>query len=130
VTLGTNSVIDLSGLRILVVEDMLLVAETIADLLQSCGCEVVGPVSRVQRALSLAREAALDGAVLDVNLAGELSFPVATALDERRIPFVFLTGYDDASVFPPHFRATPQLGKPFDNDELANLLTRHFRRRA
>jgi CheY-like chemotaxis protein len=128
VSLCTNSGGDLSGLRILVVEDMLLVAEAIADLLERRGCEVVGPVSRMQRALSLAREAPLDGAVLDVNLAGEFSFPVATALDERGIPFVFLTGYDDASAFPPNFRTAPHLGKPFDNDELADLLSRHFRR--
>ena len=59
----------------------------------------------------------LDGAVLDVNLGGELSFPIAVTLAERGIPFLFLTGYDDLSVMPEEFRTVQRILQPFDFDE-------------
>jgi len=61
----------LKGLRIFVVEDNFLVAEMICDLLEDCGCEVVGPVGRLDKALGMVSSATLDGALLDINLAGE-----------------------------------------------------------
>lgn len=125
--LGNNEA-KLGGMRILVVEDMFLVAEVISEQLQSCGCEVIGPVSRVDRALSLVRDAPLDGALLDVNLNGELCFPVAEALRELGIPFAFLTGYDSSAV-PPEYRTIPRLGKPFLGAALARLAEEHFNRR-
>lgn len=109
---------ELLGLRILVVEDSFLVADSICEVLSEHGCRVVGPAASLQRGSQLAREEALDGAVLDVNLAGELSFPIARALAERSIPFLFLTGYDDISVMPPEHRAVDRLTKPFDFGEL------------
>lgn len=120
---------DLHGLRILVVEDSLLVAEVILDVLQDCGCDIVGPASRVQQAVALVQQNALDGALLDMNLAGELCFPVAAALTERRVPFVFLTGYDEAAV-PPEYRGVPRMTKPFQIRELALLAASRFRGRA
>ncbi len=116
----------LTGLRVLVVEDMYLVADVIDMVLQEHGCRVVGPVPRLQRALELARAESLDGAILDVNLAGELSFPVAAALAERGIPFFFLTGYDDAALFPPEYRSHARLMKPFDDDALERMAAREF----
>lgn len=118
---------DLHGLRILVVEDTLLVAEVILDVLRECGCEVVGPAARVQQAVALARQNDIDGALLDMNLAGELCFPVAAALTERGIPFVFLTGYDEAAV-PPEYRGVPRMTKPFQVRELALLASARFRK--
>ncbi len=118
----------LEGLRVLVVEDTFLVAETISDQLQDCGCVVIGPASRVQAALNLARNEALDGALLDVNLAGEYCFPMAQELSAREIPFVFLTGYTDAAALPPEFRGRPRMAKPFDGAELTRTVARHFRR--
>src|SRR5690348_9428474 len=91
---------ELRGLRILVVEDNFLVADTICEILADRGCEVVGPAPSLERGWKLAREEALDGAVLDVNLSGEVSFPLAKALAERGIPFLFLTGYDDSAAVP------------------------------
>src|SRR5215469_12275293 len=96
---------ELRGLRILIVEDNFLVADTICEVLADRGCEVVGPVPSLERGWKLAQEEALDGAVLDVNLAGEASFPLADALAKRGIPFLFLTGYDDKSAVPEAFRA-------------------------
>jgi CheY-like chemotaxis protein len=75
-------------------------AEYLADFLSAHGAKVVGPAGRLGPALTLARQAELDGALLDVNLAGEQSFPVAAELIRRDIPFIFLTGYDK-NVFPP-----------------------------
>ncbi len=119
---------DLRGLRILVVEDTLLVAEVILDVLHECGCDILGPASRVQQAVALVRANDMDGALLDMNLAGELCFPVAAALTERGIPFVFLTGYDEAAV-PPEYRGVPRMTKPFQVRELALLAASRFRAR-
>lgn len=118
---------DLIGLRILVVEDTFLVADLIVEQLQDCGCNVVGPAARVAKALALAEQEDLDGALLDVNLAGEYCFPVAAALHRRRVPFVFLTGYGEMAL-PIEFRAVPRLSKPFDLTELVRLLSQNFAR--
>ncbi len=117
----------LAGLRVLVVEDMLLVAEMIADLLTGLGVEVVGPVGRLAPALAAAGESRLDGALLDVNLGGESSWPVAAALRGRGIPFVFLTGYGDPDALPEDFRATPRLVKPFRQEDLIAAMAEQFR---
>jgi len=116
----------LDGLRVLVVEDTLLVAEVIAEILEEGGGTVVGPVARVERALDLICEAPVDAAVLDINLAGELSFPIAAELAARDIPYVFLTGYDDEAVVPPAYRAAPRLAKPFQARELVAFLAEQF----
>ncbi|HJU20252.1 MAG TPA: response regulator [Stellaceae bacterium] len=117
----------LQGLSILVVEDVLLVAEAIGDGLESYGCTVVGPVARLEPALALAREAPLDGAVLDVNLAGRSSAPIAEILSQRGIPFVFVTGYGADTALPPEYRNVPRLTKPFQIRNLAQLASECFR---
>ncbi len=113
-------------MRVLVVEDTLLVAEVIRDQLESCGFTVVGPASRLHKALALAREESLDGAILDIDLAGELSFPIAEELSRRQIPFIFVTGYDDIASLPAHLRTQPRLRKPFQYQQLIELLATHF----
>ena len=82
---------DLAGRRVLVVEDEMLVAMLVEDILAQLGCTVVGPAARIAEALPMARSEALDCAFLDVNVAGERVFPVAAALAERRVPFVVPT---------------------------------------
>ena len=117
---------ELQGLRVLVVEDSFLVADTICDVLSERGCEVVGPASNLERGWRLSQQEGLDGALLDVNLGGELSFPIAASLAQRGIPFVFLTGYDDISVMPEQFRAIQRMLKPFDFDELVSTIAKNF----
>jgi DNA-binding response OmpR family regulator len=112
----------LDGLRVLVVEDSLLVADVITEILADSGCTVIGPVARVGRALNLLRETKIDGAVLDVNLAGQFSFPVAAELGASDIPYIFLTAYDDENVMPPAYRSVPRLAKPFHAGELVTAL--------
>ena len=111
-----------SGLRVLVVEDNLLIAETICDLVEGSGGVVVGPAPTLNEGLRLLAEERPDGAFLDVNLGGTLSFPLATALGARGIPFVFMTGYDAGTIFPPEFRGVRRIAKPFDVNDVAEVL--------
>lgn len=85
----------LAGRRILVVEDDVLLAESLNDLLVESGVSVVGPVGSVHDALSLVTLGqAIDGALLDINVRGQAVFPVADALMERGVPFSFCSGYE------------------------------------
>ena len=120
---------NVQGLRILVVGETFLIAEAIRAQLESCGCKVVGPAAQVARAMELASDYALDGAVLDVNIDDDLSFPVAAALQERGVPVVFLTAYEDASLIPTELRSLPRLSKFSDYDELTAVLATNCCRR-
>jgi len=115
----------LQGLRILVVEDTALIADLIVDALQDIGCDVVGPVARVEQGLALARTEQLAGALLDVNLAGEYCYPIAEALIVRGVPFAFLTGYGDTAL-PLSYRDRPRLTKPFEMNDLVRLVEQQF----
>ena len=88
----------LSGRRVLVVEDETMVAWLLEDMLADLGCAVVGPAARVNQALAMLDAEAIDAAVLDVNLNGQMSYPVADALAARGVPFVFSTGYNKDSL--------------------------------
>jgi two-component system, chemotaxis family, sensor kinase Cph1 len=111
-----------SAPRILVVEDLFHVAELLEDMLRGLGYRVVGPVPRLGEAVRLAREAQLEGALLDVNLDGDDASPVAETLAARGIPFVFVTGYDRLDTLPAQFRDRPRLKKPFALAQLRRAL--------
>ena len=119
---------DLSGVTVLVVEDTALVADLLAEELRSAGCRVIGPAPRLKQELALAATPGLDGALLDVNLAGENCFPIADALAARGVPFAFLTGYG-TTVLPAPYRDAPYLPKPIDLVEMYALVKRHFQPR-
>jgi len=106
---------------VLLVEDQMIVAMQIEDMLRAAGCEVVGPVGTLQAAIALAHKEALDAAVLDVNLDGEKVYPAAEELQARGIPFIFATGYGE-STLPEQWRDQPRLSKPFGHRELQQLL--------
>ena len=108
-------------LRILVVEDEMLVAMNIEDMLLALGHEVAGIAGRLGAALALAEEGGFDLALLDVNLAGEESFPLADALTARGIPFLFATGYGMDGIAEA-YRAAPVLQKPFRLGDLEAAL--------
>ncbi|MDG4892310.1 MULTISPECIES: response regulator [unclassified Mesorhizobium] len=114
----------LSGLKVLVVEDVFMLAQDLADQLSGAGCTVIGPVPTVQQALDQADSTALDGAVLDVNLRGDRSFPLAEQLARDGVPFIFLTGYDSVTVFPDQFRDAQKLTKPVDYKMLVEAVSR------
>jgi CheY-like chemotaxis protein len=108
-------------LRILIVEDEMLVAMNIEDMLLDLGHEVAGLAGRLEAALALAEEGGFDLAMLDVNLAGAQSFPVADLLEERGIPFLFATGYGLSGIVDRH-RGRPVLQKPFRSADLAEAI--------
>jgi CheY-like chemotaxis protein len=104
--------VELAGLRTLVVEDEGAVALLIEDMLLDLGCEVVASAADLSRACELARSAQIDFAVLDLNLGGVSALPIARILRERRIPFVFSTGYGTSGA-SQEFESYPILTKPF-----------------
>jgi CheY-like chemotaxis protein len=112
---------DVAGLRLLVVEDEMLIAMTIEDVLTDLGCIVVGPAGSVAKALEILKHQDVDGAILDLNLKGEQALPVAEALHKRGTPFFFLTGYGSAGLDQTQFSA-PTLPKPFDPGALEELI--------
>lgn len=102
----------LAGKRILVVEDEYFIASDLNHALQRKGAVVIGPVGDVQKGLALVSGEAIDAALLDVNLDGIQSYPIADQLAKRGVPYVFLTGYDGWAL-PEAFRSVPCVAKPF-----------------
>lgn len=115
----------LAGRRVLVVEDEMLVALLVEDMLTDAGCIVIGPFARVADALAAAKAQLVDLAVLDVNVAGEKVFPVAHALEERGVPFLFVTGYGQAAL-PQDRPDWEAVAKPFFAEHLAERLARRI----
>jgi len=110
-----------SGRRILVVEDEYLLADRTRRELEKLGAIVVGPTGRVDQALELIDDEKVDGAILDIHLAGELVFPVAERLGELNIPYVFATGYDP-SIIPSSFSGFVLCEKPIEIEHIAKAL--------
>ena len=111
-----------AGRCILIVEDEYFLADDLAGEFRRLGADVIGPMSDVSDAQELLRSGpALDAALLDINLRNEMVFPVARALRERKIPFVFTTGYDKASV-GSEFADIPLWEKPIDVSAMADFL--------
>ena len=109
--------------RVLLVEDESLVAMLIEDMVLELGWDVVAVAARVDQALEIARTAPIDFAILDINLQGTKSFPVAEALRARGVPFVFATGYGQAGL-ENDYRSTPTLQKPFHRRDLEQAISR------
>ena len=107
--------------RVLVVEDEYLVAMDMSAWLEAEGAHVVGPASNVNAALEALKGAELDGAILDVNLRGEMAYPIADALTARGIPFVFTTGYDARTV-PARFANVKRCEKPTTPEAISRAL--------
>jgi DNA-binding response OmpR family regulator len=110
--------------RILVVEDEYMLSEDVRELLEAEGVVVIGPVARVGAALALVDSGEpIDGAVLDINLQGEMVFPLAEKLLETGIPFLFATGYD-AEAIPSRFAEIVRCEKPLKAEQVRRALKR------
>lgn len=113
----------LTGQRILVVEDDFYIAEDMASQLEAGGAKVVGPVASVDAAIVLIEQSErIDGAVVDVNLQGVMSWPIADALLRRGVPFVFATGYDKTSI-PARYAEIACCEKPCNFHMIGKALT-------
>ena len=110
---------DLRGLRVLLVEDSYLVASSLSRMIRDMGFEVVGPVATVQEALPLVSEGACHVGILDVNLGGETSEPVANRFVEMKLPFMFVTGYSSPSLMSDRFVDARRVHKPVSEAALA-----------
>jgi len=110
------------GPRILVVEDEPLVAMLLEDMLLELGYAVVRPASTLQEGLALAQREAIDAAILDVNLNGVRSFPIAEILQARSVPYFFATGYGSSEDVVR--RGVEIVKKPFRDDVVQVALDR------
>lgn len=112
-TLPTPVVADLSGKKILLVEDSMMIALDAQSALEAIGAsvDIVASVADGLRAIELTT---FSMAVLDINLRGETSAPLADALSQRDVPFIFASGYGDKAHIPERFRAIPKVSKPYD----------------
>lgn len=112
----------LQSKRILLLEDEVLVAMMAEDILTDLGAVVVGPADTVTGGLTLVESSEIDAALLDINMNGERSYPVAEALLARRIPFVFCTGYGEDGW--ERASRVPIVSKPYTEDGVAAALIR------
>lgn len=112
---------DLGGRRVLIVEDEGMVAMLLEDMLTELGHDVIATVNKLERAVQLIAETAIDFAILDVNLDGEHTYSLADLLRARDIPFVFATGYSSSGL-SQEWRSAPMLQKPFQAQELSRVM--------
>ena len=103
--------------RVLVVEDEPLIACVIESMLDSLGCDIVGPVARLSEALNVAATEPFDCAILDVNVRGGLITPVAEMLLDRGVPVLISTGYGEYAL-PARLASQPRLAKPYTSEQL------------
>jgi light-regulated signal transduction histidine kinase (bacteriophytochrome) len=111
--------------RILIVEDSFMVILTLEAMCEDLGWEMVGPATRVDDALALARTETFDAALLDVNLDGEMTWDVADVLKSGAIPFAFSTGYEKSNILPDRFAGEQVITKPYRIEDVERRL-RHM----
>jgi len=115
--------------RVLVIEDEGMLAMLLEDMLGALGHEVIGTAGRMDRAARLVSETSADVVILDVNLNGEQTYPLAHTLASRGIPFIFATGYGAAGL-KEEWRSAPALQKPYQAQDLERVMRQAFERGA
>lgn len=118
-----------ANLTVLIVEDSLVVALKVEKMLRNIGAAQFHVCATNEQALAHIASHEIDAAVLDINLKGAMSYPVADALAAEGIPFVFETGYGQSSELPARFSDRPLVAKPFSEAELAEALLAALRQR-
>lgn len=120
--IGSNAKALPANPKILIVEDSYLILIVLEDMCVELGWQIVGPATRLDEALALARSATFDAALLDVNLDGQMSWEIADVLNARQIPFAFSTGHDQSNILPGHLVGTPVLAKPYRVEDVERQL--------
>ena len=118
---------DLTGFRVLLVEDEYYLADDLRRVLQGCGAEIVGPVPSLAKALPLAENEHLTCAVLDINLRGESGLAIAETLQRRNVPFIYATGYRNSAILDA-VKGAAHLEKPFRPEALLDAVAKIARR--
>ena len=113
----------LSGVRVLVVEDEYYIADDLRRSLKGAGAEIIGPVGSVALAEAALERGDFDCALLDLNLHGENAAGIADQLKVMGVPFAIATGYGSGAV-PSRHSDVPRIEKPFDPDEVVELVSR------
>lgn len=115
-----RAAVDLAQTRILLVEDDPLIGLEFQTALTEAGVEAVGPMPDLHRSLAaiMSEGRRFDAVILDVNLRGESTFPLAQLLSERGIPYMFVSGYDLETALPSELRMAPKLQKPVSGMQL------------
>ena len=111
------------GLRVLVVEDEMMVALLLETMLIDLGHQVAGPVARLEKGLEVIEREVIDLAVLDVNINGREVYPIAEALEARSVPLIFATGYGSTGLHPA-YSGHPVLQKPYRREDLRVAIER------
>ncbi len=112
---------ELSNRKVLVVEDEMMIAILIEDMLDELGCTIVGPATNVPRALDLIDTPQVEVAVLDLNLDGQDTYAIADALQRKNLPFIFATGYGAAGL-RKEYASRLVLQKPFQISDFESAL--------
>jgi DNA-binding response OmpR family regulator len=107
--------------RLLIVEDETLILLNLKSTLNELGWEVAHMAAKIGAALDIARTGSFDAAIIDINLDGSMTYPVAEILKERSIPFAFTTGYGRNGIDTAYSKI-PILPKPFSRDQLESLM--------
>jgi DNA-binding NtrC family response regulator len=110
--------------RILVVEDEYLVADFITMILEELGYDIAGPVPTIPEAIAAIANEKLDAVLLDANLDGNSSAPIAEELTARRLPFIVVTGYGSLELATPALQTAPRVNKPFTIADFAAILAK------
>ena len=116
-----RQMVDLSGARVLLVEDEYYIADDLRRILESVGAEIVGPLSTIDKAHQALNDASFDCAVIDLNLHGESAIPIAERLSDAGKSFAIATGYGSGSI-PDRFKDVPRIEKPFNAATLLDLV--------
>lgn len=114
------------GHHILLVEDNFFVALDMQRMLEAIGCHVVGPAASLEESMALLHAEEVTGAILDINIIGGTSAPIAEELIRLCKPFFFVTGYASPSMLPEGLKQRPRLSKPVDDRTLLAAVTRSF----
>jgi|SoimicMinimDraft_9_1059737.scaffolds.fasta_scaffold28973_2 CheY-like chemotaxis protein len=111
--------------RVLVVEDEFLVALELSRIVERAGYSVVGPAESVDATRKVLAQQEVDLALLDINLRGELVFPIAEYLEAHGLPYIFVTGNSPSSL-PAEYRHRPLVQKPYNSELLLALIEEHL----
>src|SRR4029079_17136599 len=114
--------------KVLIVEDEWLLAEHYASILRDAGYSIVGPAPSLDEALGLLSGADVDVALVDINLRGTPSYPLAERLITQQVPFAFVTGYQPADL-PPELARQPLVRKPARSAELLGVVQTLLKKR-